>query len=56
MGIISEVLPTFSRKPLFGYPIRRLLGRSIGFLGFGVWSHHMFTNGHGHRGEPPPSR
>ena len=47
MGIISEILPTFSRKPLFGYPIVVFSGASIGFLGFGVWSHHMFTTGMG---------
>ncbi|HXN34947.1 MAG TPA: cytochrome c oxidase subunit I [Opitutaceae bacterium] len=47
MGVISEVLPTFSRKPLFGYPIVVFSGASIGFLGFGVWSHHMFTTGMG---------
>jgi cytochrome c oxidase subunit 1 len=47
MGIISEVLPTFSRKPLFGYPVVVFSGILIGFLGFGVWSHHMFTTGLG---------
>ncbi|MFI5381864.1 MAG: cbb3-type cytochrome c oxidase subunit I, partial [Tepidisphaerales bacterium] len=47
MGIVSEILPTFSRKPLFGYPIVVFSGVTIGFLGFGVWSHHMFTTGLG---------
>jgi cytochrome c oxidase subunit I len=47
MGIISEILPCFSRKPLFGYPIVVFSGACIGFLGFGVWSHHMFTTGMG---------
>ncbi|MEY4939841.1 MAG: hypothetical protein RIQ93_1576 [Verrucomicrobiota bacterium] len=47
MGIISEILPTFARKPLFGYPIVVFSGASIGFLGFAVWSHHMFTTGMG---------
>ncbi|TVR54522.1 MAG: cytochrome c oxidase subunit I [Puniceicoccaceae bacterium] len=47
MGIISEVLPTFSRKPLFGYPIIVFSGAVIGLLGFAVWSHHMFTTGMG---------
>lgn len=47
MGIVSEILPTFSRKPLFGYPIVVFSGASIGFLGFAVWSHHMFTTGMG---------
>jgi cytochrome c oxidase subunit 1 len=47
MGIVSEILPTFSRKPLFGYPIVVFSGAAIGFLGFAVWSHHMFTTGLG---------
>ncbi len=47
MGIISEILPAFSRKPLFGYPIIVFSGAVIGFLGFAVWSHHMFTTGLG---------
>jgi cytochrome c oxidase subunit 1 len=47
MGIVSEVLPTFSRKPLFGYPLIVMSGVFIGFLGFAVWSHHMFTVGLG---------
>ena len=47
MGYVSEILPTFSRKPLFGYPIVVFSGVAIGFIGFGVWSHHMFTTGMG---------
>lgn len=47
MGIVSEILPTFSRKPLFGYPVVVLSGAAIGFMGFTVWSHHMFTTGLG---------
>ena len=47
MGIVSEILPTFSRKPLYGYPIVVFSGACIGFLGFAVWSHHMFTTGLG---------
>ncbi len=46
-GIISDVIPTFSRKPLFGYPVIVYAGIMIGFLGWGVWSHHMFTTGLG---------
>jgi cytochrome c oxidase subunit I len=46
-GIISEVLPTFSRKPLFGYSFVVFSGIAIAFLGFGVWVHHMFTVGMG---------
>jgi cytochrome c oxidase subunit 1 len=47
MGIVSEVLPTFSRKPLFGYHFVVYSGVAIGFLAFGVWSHHMFATGLG---------
>ena len=46
-GIVSEVLPTFSRKPLFGAPVMIYSGILIGFFGFGVWSHHMFAAGMG---------
>jgi cytochrome c oxidase subunit 1 len=47
MGIVSEVLPTFARKPLFGYPAMVYATALIGFLGFGVWAHHMFAVGMG---------
>ncbi|MFO7588380.1 MAG: cytochrome c oxidase subunit I [Gemmatimonadota bacterium] len=47
LGIISEVIPTFSRKPLFGYPFVVYSGILIAFLGFGVWAHHMFAVGLG---------
>jgi cytochrome c oxidase subunit I len=47
MGIVSEVLPTFSRKPLFGYAAVVFSGIAIGFMGWGVWAHHMFTSGLG---------
>jgi len=46
-GIVSEVLPTFSRKPLFGAQIMIYSGILIGFFGFSVWSHHMFAAGMG---------
>ena len=46
-GVISDVIPTFSRKPLFGYPVVVYAGVLIGFIGWGVWSHHMFTSGLG---------
>jgi cytochrome c oxidase subunit 1 len=46
-GIVSEVLPTFARKPLFGAPVVIYSGVLIGFFGFGVWSHHMFAAGMG---------
>ena len=45
MGIISEVLPVFSRKPLFGYRAVAYAGAAIGILGFTVWMHHMFATG-----------
>ena len=47
MGIVSEILPTFSRKPLFGYTTVGFAGVAIGFMGFTVWAHHMFTVGLG---------
>jgi cytochrome c oxidase subunit I len=47
MGIVSEILPTFSKKPLFGYPVIVYSGIFIGFMGWGVWSHHMFAVGLG---------
>ncbi len=47
MGIVSEVLPTFARKPLFGYPFVVFSGIAIGFMSWGVWAHHMFTTGLG---------
>src|SRR5882757_433940 len=47
MGIVSEVLPVFSRKPLFGYSVVVFSGIAIGFLGWGVWAHHMFASGIG---------
>jgi len=46
-GLVSEVLPTYSRKPLFGYAVVAYSGILIGFLGFGVWAHHMFSVGMG---------
>jgi cytochrome c oxidase subunit I len=44
-GIVSEVIPTFSRKPLFGYEAMVYATASIAFLSFIVWAHHMFTVG-----------
>src|SRR5215217_3553954 len=46
-GIVSEVLPVFSKKPLFGYPFVVFSGAAIGFVGWGVWAHHMFASGIG---------
>jgi cytochrome c oxidase subunit I len=47
MGIISEVIPVFAAKPLFGSSSMIYAGIAIGFLSFGVWSHHMFAVGLG---------
>ena len=47
MGIVSEVIPTFSRKPLFGYPFVVYSGIAIAVMSFGVWAHHMFSVGMG---------
>ena len=44
-GIISEIIPTFSRKPLFGYSSMVYAIASIAFLSFIVWAHHMFVTG-----------
>ena len=45
LGIISELLPVFSRKPLFGYKWIALSSLGIAFVGFLVWAHHMFVSG-----------
>ncbi len=45
MGVISEVLPVFSRKPIFGYRAMVWSTIAIGVLGFATWAHHMFTTG-----------
>jgi cytochrome c oxidase subunit 1 len=45
MGVISEVLPVFSRKPIFGYRSIVWSTVAIGVLGFATWAHHMFTTG-----------
>jgi cytochrome c oxidase subunit 1 len=44
-GIVSEIIPTFARKPLFGYDAMVYAIASIAFLSFIVWAHHMFTVG-----------
>ena len=46
-GIVSEVIPTFARKPLFGYPMMAYSIILIAFLSYGVWGHHMFATGMG---------
>jgi cytochrome c oxidase subunit 1 len=45
LGIISELLPVYSRKPLFGYKWVALSSMAIALAGFLVWAHHMFTSG-----------
>jgi cytochrome c oxidase subunit I len=44
-GIVSEIIPVFSRKPLFGYRAFVFATLSIGALSFSVWAHHMFATG-----------
>jgi cytochrome c oxidase subunit 1 len=44
-GVISEIIPTFARKPLFGYSSMVYASASIAFLSFIVWAHHMYTVG-----------
>ena len=44
-GIVSEIIPTFARKPLFGYASMVYATASIAILSFIVWAHHMFTAG-----------
>jgi len=44
-AIVSEVIPVFSRKPIFGYSIMVAATVTIGFISLGVWAHHMFTVG-----------
>ncbi len=45
MGIISEIIPVFSRKPIFGYSAIVWSTIGIGILGFATWAHHMFVTG-----------
>jgi cytochrome c oxidase subunit 1 len=45
LGVISELLPVFARKPLFGYKWVALSSMAIALVGFFVWAHHMFTSG-----------
>jgi cytochrome c oxidase subunit I len=47
-GMISEIIPTFSRKPIFGYEFVAASTVAIAILSFGVWAHHMFAVGLGH--------
>jgi cytochrome c oxidase subunit 1 len=45
MGIISEVIPVFARKPVFGYPAIALATAGIAVISLFVWAHHMFATG-----------
>jgi len=45
MGVISEIIPTFSRKPLFGYWAMAISSLAIAFAGSLVWAHHMYASG-----------
>jgi len=45
MGIVSEVIPVFARKPIFGYKAIAFSALAIAFIGFLVWGHHMFVSG-----------
>ncbi len=44
-GVVSEIIPTFSRKPIFGYKMIAFSSLAIAILGFAVWAHHMFPAG-----------
>jgi cytochrome c oxidase subunit I len=50
-GMISEVIPVFSRKPIFGYEFVAASTVAIAILSFGVWAHHMFAAGLGRRAD-----
>ncbi len=45
MGVISEIIPTFSRRRIFGYKAIAFSSMAIAFIGYFVWAHHMFTSG-----------
>jgi cytochrome c oxidase subunit I+III len=45
LGFVSMIVATFSRRPVFGYPIMVLSLLAIGFISFGLWVHHMFATG-----------
>src|SRR5260370_25300677 len=44
-GFLSEIIPVFSRKVIFGYPVMVAATVAIGFISLGVWAHHMFSVG-----------
>jgi cytochrome c oxidase subunit 1 len=43
LGMISSIIPTFTRRPVFGYPVMVMALITTGFMSFGLWVHHMFT-------------
>ncbi len=45
MGVVSEIIPTFSRRTIFGYRAIAMSSLAIAFVGYLVWAHHMFTSG-----------
>jgi cytochrome c oxidase subunit 1 len=45
VGVVTEIIPVFSRKPLFGYKAMVFATTAIGFLSLTVWAHHMFATG-----------
>ena len=45
MGVVSEIIPCFARRPMFGYRFVAYASLAIAFLGFLVWGHHMFVSG-----------
>jgi len=45
MGVVSEIIPTFARRTIFGYRAIALSSLAIAFVGYLVWAHHMFTSG-----------
>src|ERR1700723_1365608 len=50
-AFVSEIIPVFSRKPIFGYPVMVAATVGIGFVSLSVWAHHMFTVGLGPAGK-----
>ena len=45
MGVVSEIIPTFARRTIFGYTAIAMSSLAIAFVGYLVWAHHMFTSG-----------
>lgn len=45
MGVVSEIIPTFARRTIFGYTAIAISSLAIAFVGYLVWAHHMFTSG-----------